>query len=81
MKKLQLFIREEAFFDLENIWTYTLETWSIRQADKYYNDIINAMEFLCTEPKSGKSAENLRKGYRVFKVNSHLIFYVIKKNF
>jgi toxin ParE1/3/4 len=75
MKKLRLEIREEAFLDLENIWNYTLETWSLKQADKYYNDIIDAIEFLCIEPKSGKSAEHLRKGYRIFKVNSHLIFY------
>ena len=76
MKRLRLEIREEAYLDLENIWNYTLETWSLRQADKYYNDIIEAIEFLCTEPKSGKSAEHLRKGYRFFKVNSHLIFYM-----
>ncbi len=76
MKKLRLEIREAAHRDLENIWTYTLETWSLTQADKYYRDIIAAIEFLCTNPKSGKSAEHLRKGYRFFKVNSHLIFYI-----
>ena len=76
MKKLRLEIREEAYLDLENIWNYTFETWSQRQADKYYNDIIEAIEFVSTEPKSGKSAEHLRKGYRIFKINSHLIFYI-----
>jgi toxin ParE1/3/4 len=75
VKKLRLEIREAAYQDLEDIWTYTLETWSLRQADKYYNDIIEAIEILCANPKSGKSAEHLRKGYRFFKVNSHLIFY------
>jgi toxin ParE1/3/4 len=76
MKKLQLFIREEAYSDLENIWNYTMETWSLRQADKYYNDIIEAIEFLCEEPGTGKSEEHIRKGYRSFKINSHLIFYI-----
>ena len=76
MKKLRLEIREAAYLDLENIWNYTLETWSLSQADKYYNDIIEAIEFFSTEPKSGKSAEYLRKGYQIFKVNSHLIFYI-----
>ncbi|MFM9837718.1 MAG: type II toxin-antitoxin system RelE/ParE family toxin [Cyclobacteriaceae bacterium] len=76
MKKLRLEIQEAAYKDLEDIWTYTLETWSIGQADKYYNDIIAAIEFLCANPKSGKSAEHLRKGYRFFKINSHLIFYI-----
>ena len=76
MKKLRLEIREAAYLDLENIWNYTLETWSLRQVDKYYNDIIEAIEFFSTEPKSGKSAEYLRKGYQIFKVNSHLIFNI-----
>jgi len=76
MKKLRLFVRAEAYQDLEKIWTYTLDTWSVQQADKYYKDNILAIESLCTEPKSGKSAEHVRKGYRLFKVNSHLIFYV-----
>jgi toxin ParE1/3/4 len=76
MKKLRLFIREEASLDLEKIWTHTLNTWSLKQADKYYKDIILAIESLCGEPKSGKSAEHIKKGYRISKVNSHLIFYI-----
>ncbi len=76
MKKLCLFIRKEACLDLENIWSYTLETWSLQQADKYYNDIIDAMNLLCEEPSIGKSAEHLRKGYKSFKINTHVIFYI-----
>ena len=77
MKKRQFFIREQASIDLESIWDYTVDNWSLRQADKYYNDLVEAFEFLCENPTAGKSAEHLRKGYRYFKVNSHLIFYVI----
>jgi toxin ParE1/3/4 len=51
MKNLRFFIVEEASLDLEKIWTHTLNTWSLKQADKYYNDIIVAIELLCTEPK------------------------------
>ncbi len=76
MKKLRLIIREEAYIDLGNIWNYTVETWSLNQADKYYNDIIEVIDVLCTEPNAGKSAEHLRKGYKYFKVNAHLIFYI-----
>ncbi len=75
MKKIQLFIREEAYKDLESIWLYSFETWSLRKADKYYNDLIEAFEFLCDDPKIGKSAAHLRKGYQSYKVNSYLIFY------
>ena len=30
-----------AILDLENIWAYTLENWSLEQANKYY-ELINA---------------------------------------
>jgi toxin ParE1/3/4 len=76
MKKLQLAIREAAYKDLEDIWAYTLETWSLKQADKYYHEIFAAFELLCTNPKIGKSAEHIRKGYRILKINTHLIFYI-----
>jgi hypothetical protein len=35
MKILQLEIREKTYKDLEQIWTYPLEEWSLKQADKY----------------------------------------------
>ncbi len=34
--------------DLEKIWLYTLEEWSVEQADMYYHTIIAAIEGLLT---------------------------------
>ncbi|WP_373494421.1 type II toxin-antitoxin system RelE/ParE family toxin [Aquiflexum sp.] len=34
-------ISNEAFIDLENIWLYTFENWSIKQADRYINLIMD----------------------------------------
>ena len=31
----------EAQKDIENIWLYTFETWSVEQADRYYNLILD----------------------------------------
>ena len=31
---------KKAKIDLEEIWEYTYETWSEKQADKYYNELI-----------------------------------------
>ena len=56
-------ISKEATKDLENIWLYTYETWSIQQADRYYNLIINEIEFLATYPTSGKECGHIREGY------------------
>ncbi|MGN6339512.1 MAG: type II toxin-antitoxin system RelE/ParE family toxin [Ginsengibacter sp.] len=33
-------ISNEASLDLEEIWLYTFEHWSIEQADKYYNQLL-----------------------------------------
>lgn len=68
-------ISEKAIEDLENIWLYTLNRWSKEQADRYYRLIINEIEFVAENFMTGKSAENIRKGYRSSVVKSHLIFY------
>ena len=34
-------INEKALEDLNNIWIYTTENWTLEQADRYYNLIIN----------------------------------------
>ena len=61
--------------DIEAIWLYTFENWGQEQADRYYNLILNEIEYIAENFESGKSMEFLRKGYRATKVKSHLIFY------
>ena len=68
-------ISEKAVKDLENIWIYTFEKWSSEQADRYYNLIINEIEFISNNFNSGKAMDHIRKGYRASIVKSHLIFY------
>ena len=78
MAKYQLTIA--AVKDLEEIWIYTYQNWSFEQADRYYNLIIDEIEFLSTNPLSGRSMDYLKEGYRVSKVKSHLVFYKIINN-
>lgn len=68
-------ISNEALNDLENIWLYTLENWSLRQADRYITLIINEIEYLSVYPNAGKDYGHIRKGYFQSKIKSHLIFY------
>jgi toxin ParE1/3/4 len=72
-------IRKEAEKDLENIWLYTFENWSIEQAEKYLNLIFDEIDYLCLKPNSGLDYGNIRKGYWRSKVNSHFIFYKINE--
>ena len=75
MRTLPFVITKKAVFDLEEIWLYTVEKWSIEQADRYYNLIIDEINYVCKNSSAGKSMEHIRKGYRASKVKSHLIFY------
>ncbi len=68
-------LRAKALEDLDNIWVYTAENWSVAQADRYYKLVIDELEYLARNPESGKSMEHIKMGYRASKVKSHLIFY------
>ena len=61
--------------DLENIWKYTADNWSIEQADKYLKQILEEIKFLGEHPGHGKDYSHLRKNYRRVRVKSHIIFY------
>lgn len=47
-------ISKKASLDLEEIWLYTFEHWLIEQADRYYNQLLNEIEYISKNPKSGK---------------------------
>lgn len=64
-----------AIIDLENIYAYTVEAWSISQADKYYKLILKTIEQICRFPEIGKSIDFVKPNHRMQKVKSHLILY------
>jgi toxin ParE1/3/4 len=70
-------ITKEALNDLEKIWLYTFETWSLKQADHYFDLLMNEIEYLSENPKSGKDYSEIRNGYFRSRVKSHFIFYKI----
>lgn len=70
-------ISTEASKDLENIWLYTLDTWSFEQADKYYNLIMDEIEYIAQNPEIGKDYSPIREGYFRTRVKLHFIFYKI----
>jgi toxin ParE1/3/4 len=80
MKSLAFVITKKAVSDLEEIWLYTVEKWSVDQADRYYKLIFDEIQYICKKGNAGKSMEHVRKGYRASKVKSHLIFYRIHNN-
>jgi toxin ParE1/3/4 len=72
-------ISKLAHQDLEEIWLYTFENWSIEQADRYFNLIMDEIEYITNNPESGKNYNEIRNGYLQARINSHFIFYKINK--
>ena len=72
-------VSQEANRDIENIWLYTYENWSLEQADRYFNLIMDEIEYLTKNPESGKDYSDVRKGYFRSRIKSHFIFYKINR--
>ena len=75
MTSLPYNFSKEALVDLEEIWLYTADHWGIKQADRYYFLIMDEIDHISKNVESGRSMNEIRKGYRASKVKSHIIFY------
>lgn len=77
---MRYIISERANIDIEKIWLYTYENWALVQADRYYNLILDEIEFIAENFESGKPVDYIKKGYRTSLVKSHIIFYKKSKS-
>ena len=68
-------ISEKALEDINNIWIYTAENWSVEQANRYYNLIIDEIEYIVDNLDMARDFGKIRKSYKYSKVKSHLIFF------
>lgn len=62
--------------DLSSIWDYTEERWDALQAEIYVGEIRVAIERVADDPGRGRACDEIRAGYRRYRIGSHLIFYV-----
>ena len=73
-------LTRRAVDDLSKIWLYTYETWSERQADKYYSLLTDSIRELSTKPEIGRSYSTVESGLRGVKVGRHIIVYLTEIN-
>ena len=64
--------------DVEEIWDYTLRHWGEAQAERYMRNIGDACEALGNGTPTGRSAEDIRAGYRKAAAGSHVMFYRVR---
>lgn len=60
--------------DLEDIWIYTFERWSLEQAEHYVGELSAAFERLARGEWVGRPTR-AGEGYSRYLVGSHVVFY------
>jgi len=77
---LNLFVTPEAELDLETIYEYTFYNRGQIQADKYQDDIFDAMSQMQHNGEFGSKYIHADLDYRKLLMNRHLIFYRVVNN-
>jgi toxin ParE1/3/4 len=70
-----LVVSPRARADLRGIWRYTRDHWGAAQADRYIHEINRALAILAANPERGRSCEEIRRGYRKYRIGAHMIFF------
>lgn len=71
----KVILRQRAIDDLNDIWDYTFEKWSAKQANKYYATIKLACNGIGENPNVGKEYDGINKNLLGLKSGKHIIFY------
>lgn len=71
----KVILRQKAIDDLNDIWEYTFEKWSTKQADKYYLTIKQACYMIGENPDVGKEYDGINNNLLGLKSGKHIIFY------
>lgn len=75
MGKFQL--AKKAKIDIDEIYLYTAQNWSLKQADIYFELLQKKMQFAAENPEIGRIYPYSNGQYRGLKIKSHIIFYSI----
>jgi toxin ParE1/3/4 len=71
----KVILRQEAINDLDDIWRYTYDQWSEKQADKYYARIKFACKEIGENPELGRNYYGIEQNLLGLKSGKHIIFY------
>lgn len=62
--------------DLEEIWRYTAENWSLKQADSYVKDLFGTFRLLASMPEMARERTEFQPPVRIHLHQSHLVVYL-----
>jgi len=68
-------LTRKAVSDLNEIWQYTVDNWSEKQADRYYNMLLDICQEIADNPELGRNYNEIKPELFGVKANRHIIFY------
>ncbi|MBI1191837.1 MAG: type II toxin-antitoxin system RelE/ParE family toxin [Bacteroidetes bacterium] len=71
----KFYLTQKAVEDLSDIWDYTIQNWSERQAEVYYLLLIDTFKELSNRPNKGRSYDVISVNVLGFRTGQHIIFY------
>ncbi len=75
-------LTNQAVVDLNGIWEYTFWEWSEKQADKYYDILLESSQKIADNPNLGRHYKGVREDLFGIPTNKHIIFYrIINEDF
>jgi toxin ParE1/3/4 len=77
-KPRELRLTPKAEDDLEDIWSYTAETWSANQADRYLDELLEKFDLLLAMPEIAHERTEFTPPVRIHPSGSHLLVYRIE---
>ena len=64
-----------ALTDLDDIWLYSAETWSVAQADRYVDHLVRVFEMIAAVPTLAREHREFDPPVRIHAYQNHLIIY------
>lgn len=71
----RLTLRPKAEQDLEEIWDFTVATWSLARAEAYLGGLQQVFDLLCVHPDMAKPQEGLSPPVRLHPYRLHLVIF------
>jgi toxin ParE1/3/4 len=68
-------LTNKAVDDLTQIWNYTFDKWSEKQADKYYQMLLDNCSVAAFNPEIGRNYSIVIDNLLGFRAGRHIIFY------
>jgi len=68
-------LKPAALADLENIWTFTADRWSVDQADTYVDGLNATFERLAENPQAVRERTEFNPPVRIYRYESHVVIF------